>query len=72
MDSLLKPENKQKLIAILNMKKSYPDAKFLVTLDNPDLKETFQSAGVTYALSKNEMAANVSTVEFLFTPSSSR
>lgn len=60
-------DDTEKLIAILNMKKVYTDAKFLVTLDNPDLKETFQSAGVTYALSKNEMAAKL-IASYIFEP----
>ncbi len=56
-----------KLIAILNLKKVYGKVKILVTLDNPDLKDTFQSAGVTYALSKNEIASKL-IASYIFEP----
>lgn len=60
-------DDTDKLIAILNLKKAYADLRYLVTLDNPDLKETFQSAGVTYALSKNEIAAKL-IASYIFEP----
>jgi voltage-gated potassium channel len=56
-----------KLIAILNLKKEYRDLRYMVTLDNPDLKDTFQSAGVTYALSKNEIASKL-IASYVFEP----
>lgn len=56
-----------KLIAILNLKKEYPDLRFLVTLDSSDLKDTFRSAGVTYALSKNEIASKL-IASYIFEP----
>lgn len=56
-----------KLIAILNIKKVYPDRNFLVTLDSIDLKDTFHAAGVTYVISKNEIAAKL-TASYIFEP----
>jgi len=56
-----------KLIAILNLRKEYPDLQLLVTLDSPDLKDTFRSAGVTYALSKNEIASKL-IASYIFEP----
>lgn len=56
-----------KLIAVLNLKKRYGDMRFLVALDNPDLKETFRAAGVTYALSKTEIAAKM-IASYIFEP----
>lgn len=56
-----------KLITILNLKKHFDGLRYLVTLDNPDLKETFQSAGVTYALARNEIAAKM-IASYIFEP----
>lgn len=60
-------DDTDKLIAILNLKKAYKGLRYLVTLDNQDLKETFQSAGVTYVLSKNEIAAKL-IASYIFEP----
>lgn len=60
-------DDTDKLISILNLKKQFPNLQYLVTLDNPDLKDTFQSAGVTYALSKNEIASKL-IASFIFEP----
>jgi len=56
-----------KLISILNIKRVYPDRNFLVTLESVDLKDTFQTAGVTYVISKNEIAAKL-TASYIFEP----
>ncbi|MDB5036097.1 MAG: Ion transport 2 domain protein [Chlorobi bacterium] len=56
-----------KLISIINLKKEYADLHYLVTLENPDLKETFRSAGVTYALSQNEIASKM-IASYIFEP----
>ena len=57
----------EKLIAILNLKKHFTDLNFTVILDNVDLKDTFQSAGVTYVLSKNEIASKL-VASYIFEP----
>ncbi|MCI4669750.1 MAG: ion channel [Bacteroidia bacterium] len=56
-----------KLITVLNLKKEYPKIEFMVILDNTDLKGTFSSAGVTFILSKNEIAAKL-VASFIFEP----
>jgi voltage-gated potassium channel len=56
-----------KLIAVLNLKKHYPEAQFVVALENPDLKETFQTAGVTFVLSRSEIAAKM-VASYIFEP----
>ena len=56
-----------KLILILNIKKIHQEGKFLVTLENSDLIDTFQSAGVTYVLSKNEIASKL-IASYIFEP----
>jgi len=60
-------DDTDKLIATLNVKKNYPGINFMVTVDNGDLKETFYSAGVTYVLSKNEIAAKL-IASYIFEP----
>jgi voltage-gated potassium channel len=52
-------EDADKLIAILNIKKKYPDISIVVLLDNTELKDTFISAGVTFVLSKNEITSKI-------------
>ena len=56
-----------KLISILNIKKVYPDRNFLVALESADLKDTFHTAGVTYVVSKNAIAAKL-TASYIFEP----
>ncbi|MEX1377016.1 MAG: NAD-binding protein [Eubacteriales bacterium] len=60
-------DDSEKLVEILNIKKQYVDAKFVVILDNPDLKDTFVSAGVTYVMSKNEIASKL-VASYIFEP----
>ena len=60
-------EDADKLITILNIKKGYANRNFLVTLESADLKDTFQSAGVTYVISKAEIAAKL-TASYIFEP----
>ena len=56
-----------KLISILNIKQSYPQAKLIVLLDNTGLKATFISAGVTYVMSKDEIASRL-LASYIFEP----
>ena len=55
------------LIHIINIKKVYPNLNFLVTLNSPDLKETFKSIGVIYIVSKNEIASKL-VASYIFEP----
>lgn len=56
-----------KLIHILNIKKKYPDTMFVVILENSELHDTFISAGVTYVLSKNDIASKL-VASYIFEP----
>ncbi|MBT3320071.1 MAG: hypothetical protein HN948_08625 [Clostridia bacterium] len=60
-------EDADKLIGILNIKRSYPDISIVVLLDNTELKDTFLSAGVTFVLSKNEIASKI-LANYIFEP----
>ncbi len=57
----------EELVMILNLKDHYPDLKFIVVLEETNLKNTFHSAGVTYVLSKNEFASKL-MASFIFEP----
>jgi len=61
----------EKLVQILNIKKHYNDLKFIVTLDNSNLKNTFLSAGVTYTISKNEISSKL-LASYIFEPDVAR
>jgi len=60
-------DDTEKLVYILNLKKKYEGLQYVVTLDNADLKTTFQTAGVTYAVSKHEMASKL-LASYIFEP----
>ncbi len=60
-------DDTEKLVYILNLKKKYSDLNFIVTLDNGDLKQAFISAGVTHAISKNELASKL-LASYIFEP----
>jgi voltage-gated potassium channel len=55
------------LVHILNLKKIYGDLKYVITLENSNLKQTFQTAGVTYAVSKNEISSRL-LASYIFEP----
>jgi len=60
-------DEEDSLVAILNMKALYDGLEFDVVLDNPDLEETFYTAGVTYAVSTQNLASKL-TASHLFEP----
>ena len=66
------PDDTDKLVHILNLKKFYPEnLKYIVTLDNSNLRETFLSAGVTYTVSKNEITSKL-LASYIFEPDVAR
>jgi voltage-gated potassium channel len=52
-------DDTEKLVYIINIKKHYDKLNYVVTLDNGNLKSTFHNAGVTYAISKNEISSKL-------------
>ncbi|ELR68701.1 hypothetical protein C900_05884 [Fulvivirga imtechensis AK7] len=60
-------DDTEKLVYILNIKKHYENLNYVVTLDNANLKSTFQSAGVTYTISKHEIASKL-LASYIFEP----
>jgi len=49
----------EKLVYIIDIKRHYKDLNYVVTLDNGNLKNTFINAGITYAISKNEISSKL-------------
>jgi len=60
-------DDTEKLVYILNLKKHFPSLKYVVSLENANLKNTFITAGVTYAISKNELASKL-MASYIFEP----
>lgn len=52
-------DDTEKLVYIINIKKHFDNLNYVVTLDNGNLKSTFHAAGVTYAISKNEISSKL-------------
>ncbi len=57
----------EKLVYVLNMKKQFSSLRFVVTLDNANLRNTFLTAGVTNTISKNEIASKL-LASYMFEP----
>ncbi len=55
------------LVYVLHLKSQYNCLNIVVSLDNPSLKKPFISAGVIYAISKDEIAANL-VASYIFEP----
>lgn len=55
------------LVYTLNIKRKYPDKEVVVPLNNSDLKDTFHAAGVTYVISKNDIASKL-IASFIYEP----
>ena len=52
-------DDTEKLVYVINLKKHFSNLHYVVTLDNGNLKGTFQNAGVTYTISKNEISSKL-------------
>lgn len=60
-------DDTEKLVYVINLKKHFSNLNYVVTLDNGNLKSTFQNAGVTYTISKNEISAKL-LASYIFEP----
>jgi voltage-gated potassium channel len=52
-------DDTEKLVYIINIKKHFEKLNYVVTLENGNLKSTFNHAGVTYSISKNEISSKL-------------
>ena len=60
-------DDTEKLVYILDLKKTFKGLDYVVTLDNSNLKETFLSAGTKHAISKHEIASKI-MASYMFEP----
>lgn len=61
------PDDAQVLLYVLDFKKRFPKPQIVVSIENSKLKDTFKSAGVTYAIAKNEIASKM-VASYIFEP----
>lgn len=61
------PDDTEKLVYVLNLKKAYDGLEFVVTIENSNLKNTFIGAGVTNAISPNEISSKI-LASYMFEP----
>ncbi|MEM8964808.1 MAG: potassium channel family protein [Bacteroidota bacterium] len=61
------PDDTEVLIYLINLKKSYPDLNYVVSLNNSSLRETFAATGVRYVVSKTEIASRL-VASYTFEP----
>jgi voltage-gated potassium channel len=52
-------DDTEKLVYVIDLKRKFSNLNYVVTLDNGNLKSTFQNAGVTYTICKNEISAKL-------------
>ena len=64
-------DDTQKLVYSLNLKKEYGETEHVVILNNTDLEDTFHSAGVTFTLSREGIAAKI-VASYIFEPDVAR
>lgn len=57
----------EKLVYVLNLKKSFPEIEFVVTLENGDLKNTFLAAGVSNTISTKDISSKL-LASYMFEP----
>lgn len=60
-------DDSQSLVFVINMKKHYKSIDYIISLQNVELRETFQSVGVKHVLGKNEIASRL-VASYIFEP----
>ena len=60
-------DDSEMLVYVLNLKAHYSNLNIVISLNNYSLKDTFQTAGVLYAISKEEIASKL-VASYIFEP----
>jgi voltage-gated potassium channel len=60
-------DDSEALLYVINFKKLFPQPEIVVSLRKLQLKETFKAAGVTYVITKNEIASKL-VASYIFEP----
>lgn len=53
------PDDTDKLRYLIHLKNAFANIRYVVSIANPDLKETFYNTGVHYCISKDEISAKL-------------
>ncbi len=60
-------DDTEALVYFINLRRQFPKPKYVVSVNNSALKQTFITAGVTFAVSKNEIASKL-VASYIFEP----
>lgn len=60
-------DDTEALLYVINFKKRFPKPEIVVSLQKLQLKDTFKAAGVTYVITKNEIASKL-VASYIFEP----
>lgn len=60
-------EDTENLVNMINLRETFHNLNFVISLNNPSLKDTFRALGVTFTLSKNEVASKL-VASYVFEP----
>lgn len=60
-------DDTENLVNLINLKSKFSELNYVISLNNSTLKETFNSLGVTFTLSKNEVASKL-IASYVFEP----
>lgn len=60
-------DDTETLVQMLNIKKNFPEPDLIVALKNPNLSDTFKAAGVTYAVSRDQILSKL-VASYIFEP----
>jgi voltage-gated potassium channel len=60
-------DDTENLVNLIALRKIHPTTSYVIALNSPSLKETFHELGVTFTLSKNEVASKM-IASFVFEP----
>lgn len=64
-------DDARNLVYVINVRKKHPHLQIVMTLDNYDLQETFENAGVNYTISKNDVSSKM-LASYIFEPDVAR
>lgn len=64
-------DDARNLVYVINIRKRHPHLQIVMTLDNFDLQETFENAGVNYTISKNDISSKM-LASYIFEPDVAR
>lgn len=64
-------DDARNLVYVINLRKRHPTLQIVMTLDNYDLQQTFENAGVNYTISKSDVSSKM-LASYIFEPDVAR